>query len=144
MSTFLGDYHATRKVYLSSDMKMRLIVALSRAGTLDDNWSLVEDELRQQGVIFYGGERPTMTNVDTMMVRVFPEVADVTLVTDDNYEAVATKYRGSVFMDYNRGRAVQIHTRHGIVVAYSGEYLVVANNGLTFSCNAEELKKQTF
>ena len=144
MSTFLGDYHATRKVYLSSDMKMRLIVALSRAGTLDDNWSLVEDELRQQGVIFYGGERPTMTNVDTMMVRVFPEVADVTLVTDDNYEAVATKYEGAAFVDFDRSSAVQIRTRHGIVVVYSGEYLVVANNGLMFSCTAEELKTQTF
>lgn len=144
MSTFLGDYHATRKVYLSSDMKMRLIVALSRAGTLDDNWSLVEDELRQQGVIFYGGERPTMTNVDTMMVRVFPEVADVTLVTDENYEAVANKYEGAAFVDFDRSSAVQIRTRHGIVVVYSGEYLVVANNGLTFSCTAEELKKQTF
>lgn len=85
-----------------------------------------------------------MTNVDTMMVRVFPEVADVTLVTDDNYEAVATKYEGAAFVDFDRSSAVQIRTRHGIVVVYSGEYLVVANNGLMFSCNAEELKKQTF
>ena len=137
MSTFLSDYHSTRKVYLSSDMKARLIIALSRAGTLDDNWSLVEDELRQQGVIFYGGERPTTANVDTMMVRVFPEVADVTLVTDENYE-------GAAFIDYDKSCALQIRTRHGFVVVYSGEYLVIAKNGLTFSCTAEELKKQTF